>query len=523
MKSPRWIEYLYAFLAGLVLGFILSILDASGNFLKGWLAYGLISSLAFISLMALWRWVGSLPWFAWLLAITFLLRLILGVTFSFIVPDYGYDTEVQNAGFIAIDAYSRDLQSWELASSDRPILDAFDKDYAIDQYGGLEAVSALIYRYLSPDFHRPWLIILLASWISAVGIAFLWQASRLVFDEKLSSLAVWLVAFYPETIWLGSSQMREPFLMYFIVIAFYGLVSWLKLSAGKGWIWLFAGFIGLLLFSPGISIFLVILLGGWAILQKGIKRIPWKALGLGFGIIVVALLLFWVAQAQGNLQGFSPWETISGWLKYTVRWDVYQLERDSGMIQYLFKNVLPPSLKIPFVFVYGLLQPVLPAAIFDAANGFWQIVGILRSLGWYLLVPLLIFSFQDIWKSARKSKNYAWVWLFLFAWIWIFISSLRAGGDQWDNPRYRTIFLAFQMLLASRAWLNYRQTRNPWFIRIILVEAGFVAIFSLWYASRYLSFIAPLSFPVMVGLILVYSFGVLVGGWILDRRRILRN
>jgi hypothetical protein len=518
MNRFRWKEYLLAIFVGLILGFVLANLEGSNNLLQSWLVYGLLSLLAFISLLAVWRWVGSPPWIAWLLVIAFLLRLFLGVAFSSILPLYGYDTEVQNAGYIAIDAYSRDLQSWELGTSDQPILDAFNKDFAIDQYGGMEAMSALVYRYISPDLHRPWLIILLGSWISALGLAFLWNALRLVFDERLAALTVWIMAFYPEGVWLGSSQMREPFLVTFVIFAFYGVVAWIKLPAHKGWPWLLIGLLGLLLFSPGISIFLIILLGGWVILQNGRNRIPWKGLGLGLGITVIALLLFWVAQSQGNLQGLSLWDTISGWFKYTVNWDIYQLERDSGMIQYLFKNVLPQDLKLPFVFIYGLLQPVLPAAIFDAANGFWQIVGIIRSLGWYLLAPLLFFSLQGIWKSA-KARNYAWLWLFLGTWAWIFISSIRAGGDQWDNPRYRAIFLAFQALLAAKGWLSYRKVHNPWFNRFLMVELGFVAFFSLWYASRYTPIIAPLSFPLMVAAILILSIAILAGGWFLDKYR----
>ena len=305
MTRTRWFEFLFAFIIGLLLGLALALLDGRGNWLQGWLVYGLLSSLSCVGLLVVWRWVGSPPWLIWLLLIAFLLRIFLGVTFTHLLPRVGYDTEVQQAGFIAIDAYSRDLQSWELASSDRPILDAFDKDYAIDQYGGLEALSALVYRYISPDLHRPWLIILLGAWISALGIAFLWSASRLLFNEQLAVLAASILAFYPESVWLGSSQMREPFLVTFTIFAFYGVAAWIAHPAHKGWPWLLLGLVGLLVFSPGIAIFLVVLLGGWAILKNGRIRIPWKAIGLGVGVTVVAVLLFWVSQSRGALQGFS--------------------------------------------------------------------------------------------------------------------------------------------------------------------------------------------------------------------------
>ncbi|MFC2029017.1 hypothetical protein ACFLTX_03715 [Chloroflexota bacterium] len=523
MTRSRWIEIILTLLAGLILGLALAFLDGRGNWLQGWFVYGFLSSLACISLLVAWRWVGSPVWLAWLLAAAFILRLFLGVTYSHVLPRVGYDTEVQNAGFIAIDAYSRDLQSWELASSQRPILDAFDKDYAIDQYGGMEVLSAFVYRYISPDLHRSWLIILLGSWVSALGVAFLWKAARLAFNEQLAALAAWILAFYPENVWLGGSQMREPFLVAFVIFSFHGLTAWIKNPLHRGWLWLLVGLLGLLLFSPGVSIFLIVFLGGWAFLFEGRNRIPWKALGLGLGVSAIAVLLFWIAQSRGALQGIPLWETLSGWVKYSVNWDIYQLERDSGMIQYLFNFVLPQWLKVPFIFIYGLLQPVLPAAIFDAANGFWQIVGIIRSLGWYLLIPLILFSFQGIWRSSRQTKDFSWLWLFLASLAWIVISSIRAGGDQWDNPRYRTIFLAFQSLLAAKAWLDYRQTRDPWFIRIVLVELVFVVSFALWYASRYTALLEPLSFPMMVAVIIVFSFTIVVGGWFVDKRRKLKK
>ena len=177
-------------------------------------------------LLAAWRWAGSVRWLGWLLLLAFGLRLGLGVSLSFILPTSGYETEVQQAGYNSVDAYNRDLQSWELASSERPILDAFDKSYAVDQYGGLEALSALVYRYLSPDAHRPWLVILMASTMAALGVAFLWQAARMEWNAKLAALAAWIFALYPESLWLGSSQMREPFLLTFIALLVWGLVAW---------------------------------------------------------------------------------------------------------------------------------------------------------------------------------------------------------------------------------------------------------------------------------------------------------
>ena len=522
MKNKHRIDLLWSVLAGAVLGLLLALLDGQGIWWRGWLAFGVLSGLGLFLLLAAWRWGGSARWLGWLLLLAFGLRLGLGVSLSFILPASGYETEVQQAGYNSVDAYNRDLQSWELAGSERPILDAFDKEYAVDQYGGLEALSALAYRYLSPDAHRPWLVILMASTMAALGVVFLWQAARMVWNEKLAVLAAWIFALYPESLWLGSSQMREPFLLTFIALMLWGLVAWQVIKDRSGWSWLTLGLAGLLLFSPGVALYVIVALAGWAWLRKKHFKIPWRGVALVGGVLLVGLLLLWVSLSRGTLQGASLLDTLTGWFKLSVKWDVYQLERDSGAIQYLFDNVLIPQLKLPFIFIYGLLQPVLPAAIFDSSNPVWQTIGILRSLGWYMLLPLLVFSLVPILKAQKEDQKYTWLWLFVITWAWIAVSSLRAGGDQWDNPRYRAILLLFQALLAAKTWLYYRETRHPLLIRIIMIEVVFLLFFMNWYAARYFPSIPRLSFKLMVGLIGLCAAGILSVGYYVDKRKRLR-
>src|SRR5512137_1817382 len=137
MKKMRWMDWLISILGGLAQGMLLSRLDGQGHWWQGWLAFGLISILASASLLAAWRWSGSQRGLGWLLILAFGLRLGLGVGLSFALPSSGYDTPVQQAGYNSVDAFERDRQAWELSISNRSVLAAFDKSYAIDQYGGL--------------------------------------------------------------------------------------------------------------------------------------------------------------------------------------------------------------------------------------------------------------------------------------------------------------------------------------------------------------------------------------------------
>jgi hypothetical protein len=132
---------------------------------------------------------------------------------------------------------------------------------------------------------------------------------------------------------------------------------------------------------------------------------------------------------------------------------------------------------------------------------------------------MLVFSLIPMLKTRKEEQKYAWLWLLVISWIWIAVSSLRAGGDQWDNPRYRAILLLFQAVLAAKAWGDYRRTRHPWFPRVVAIELIFTVLFSYWYASRYFSALPPFSFSLLVPLIVLLSAIVILGGWWLDVRR----
>ena len=104
--------------------------------------------------------------------------------------------------------------------------------------------------------------------------------------------------------------------------------------------------------------------------------------------------------------------------------------------------------------------------------------------------------------------------------IWILIASLRAGGDQWDNPRYRTIFLPWMAVIS--AWgLHYAiQTRDRWFQRILILEGVFVLTFTGWYLTRYFPGIPVANFLIISLGIIVIGLAIILIGWLKDRKKL---
>ncbi len=176
MKNRIQRDLLWIAPLSLGLGAVFSLLQ-SGNWLIGWLGFSFLFLLSFSLLTLATKWADGGKILAIMVALAFILRFAGGVTTYLALPVYGYVTdEDQSAGFTYTDAHRRDAQAWGLASSDLPILDAFSKEYAYDQYGGLLAFSAFVYRYLSPDAHRPLMLVLLSALMAAAGLPFLWKA-----------------------------------------------------------------------------------------------------------------------------------------------------------------------------------------------------------------------------------------------------------------------------------------------------------------------------------------------------------
>ncbi len=503
----------------LVLSAIFALLE-KGDYLHSWLSAASIFFLGLTALYALWSWAGKPKKLRLIILLALILRLVSAISLQIFLPINGYEnSEQQQAGYVFFDAYHRDTAAYKLAQSEAPLFSAFSQKDHTDQYGGLLFFSASVYRYLSPDAHRPLLIALFSALAATLGIPFLWMVSKEFGGEKLAIPAAWIFALYPESILMGSSQMREPFLISLVVITLWAFLSWQKDHNYRPAYWgLGLGFGTMLLLSPAIAAFNIIFLSIYKTILDEHKKISGKQLALIVGLLLLSLFLLSSALSTTKLDSTSPLGTILEWTQKAIQWDTYQLERGSGWVQKLFSEI-PESLHIPFVTAYGLTQPVLPAALIEPTTLIWKILGVMRALGWYLLAPILLYGFFSLPKLDSAQSRRIWTWFGLACWFWIVVASLRAGGDQWDNPRYRVIFLALQALFAARAWVTFRKHVDAWLPRLLAVEAVFLAFFTQWYASRYYARFGTLSFGAMVAWILSLSMLIVMLGIIQDKKK----
>jgi hypothetical protein len=275
----------------------------------------------------------------------------------------------------------------------------------------------------------------------------------------------------------------------------------------------------MLFVSPVVALVALVILAGWIYFASERGHISWRTVAIVIAVFVLGLFMLSSAlDRQGNLGGGTPLAVINNFIRESFKWNVFKIEESSGWVQKLFDEI-PEWLRLPFVMVYGVFQPVLPAAFFAPTTLTWRIIAILRALGWYTLLPVLIVSFVAGPGQGTESKRRVFLWLGFAVWGWILFTALRGGGDQWDNPRYRTILFLWQAILAGDVWIWWRETQNAWLPRVVLMEVVFLLFFGQWYANRYYHFGRQLPFGQMVAVILALWGLILVTGWLWDRRK----
>jgi 4-amino-4-deoxy-L-arabinose transferase-like glycosyltransferase len=494
-QSPtnRWITRLWPIVVvGLVaigLAFLLAWISSDSENVQYWGQFLVVILVAIGIMYGGWRAVKAdkslhLPtWLAWLIIGAAFIRLAAGVLWFTGLPSWGYGTEVEMGGYIMADAHARDTAAWELAQSNNPLFSAIGENRQVDQYGGMLFLSGLVYRYLGGEQHQPLLMIVITASISSLAVLFSWAFTARLWGDNAARVAAWILALFPDAIILGSSQMREAFLMTLVTAAIYGLVRYIQDRSRMGLAWLVISLLLMLPFSPpiaGVFLLMIIILAlsmdGWQLLRQ--TRF-WIILA---GVAIIAGIGIWLAWEQIAPEGISnPFALVAWWFQESARWQAYFVKRSSQLIRRII-NTTPDWVNTPILIGYGVLQPFLPGALLDQGLPIWKGIAIWRSVGWTLMLPFLLVAPILLIKSQEKRKLL--IGLAIVVWMGILIAAFRSGGDLWDNPRYRVVFIGLQAGLVAWVWYSQRDTKNPWLWRIILGLAIILAWFIPWYLQR---------------------------------------
>ncbi len=498
---------------------ILACSDLVGFTIQGWLAYSLLMSISLLIIYFVWKFyknegAGKALLVAALVALG--LRVLVGIVLYRGLPVWGYDEKPQRAGYVFWDSYKRDTDAWSRSGMDQALTTAFTNPTGSDQYGGLLFLSSSIYRYLSPDTQRPLLIVVMSAAVSALAVLFAWGFAASAIGDKAAMITAWIITLYPESVLLGSSQMREPFLIAALAAALYGY-SRIRKGELKGGITLVVAsalIMALPISPPFVIVIFAIVASAWF----------WEGLGIGrhrklfvlalLGVLILAALALAVrAWASLDAIAGSPWEVVrEWWVNAGDQWRITLVSEQSDMLDTLLDR-LPGSFRTPFLVLYGLIQPFLPAALIAPGAPIWRSIGIWRSLGWFLMLPFLLYG---TWLAfRRKGWRSLEFYLAVLLWVTALVSSYRAPGYQWDNPRYRVLFLVAQAALIAWTWVEVRLTESPWLKRWFVILSVDYLLVTHWYFGRYYN-TPTLSLEGILGSILFFTAIYLAGTLLSD-------
>ena len=430
----------------------------------------------------------------WLLSLMLgaaLLRLFAGVVWFVALPVGGYDTPTQQAGYVMEDAFNRDTAAWELAQSDKPLTRAFTDYRNADQYGGLLFLSATLYRFTGSETHLPLLMVIITATVSALTVPLTWALTRRAFDDTIAQWAAWGMALYPEAVLLGSSQMREAFMMPLAAAAFYGLIAYWRAPTWRAVGWVLLPLLISLPLSPplaGILLALLLVVG----LLMNAERIfrharLWKWIGRAIVFVVLVFWLGWVEIVPSD--GSTSLTTVSDWVRMSARWQAKLTRETSGWVQKTLDQT-PEWFNLPFVLAYGVVRPLLVAELTAWSISIWRIIGVWRGIGWTLVLPLLVYAPLRAWRAPQKRQLL--IGLSIAIWLAILIATFWGGGDQWDNPRYRVSFSSLQIALAAWVVVSHRRAPDPWLRRAAVAVLSILFWFLPWYLRRYTTFEWPI-------------------------------
>ncbi|MDH5507125.1 MAG: glycosyltransferase family 39 protein [Anaerolineae bacterium] len=499
-----------------VLLLAMSLAGVSTRFagVQGWLSFLVVVALGAGVLWGGWRGIRREDppnWLAKLVVGAALLRLALGVFWLLALPVWGYDTPVQQGGYVMEDAFNRDAAAWRLAQSETPLIEAFQGYSAYDQFGGLLFLSAGVYRYLGANFHQPLLMLVLAAVFSALAVTFTWAFAKRAWGEQTAWLAAWLLAVYPEAALMGSTQMREAWMVSLAAMALYGLLRWWDQRNWANAAW---GLLPVLIGLPLSTAFTGMLVGMLAVAAMALDEwelLRKKRFWLGIGILAAAGLAVILTVAEGS----------ELWIVQTTKWQARLSEGASGWVQRTFEK-MPADLawtQLPFLLIYGVFRPLLPAALIAGGKPLWWGVAVWRAAGWTVILTLLLYA-TFLAVRGRQRKELAGG-LLVVTWVVILLASLRGGGDMWDNPRYRAALAGVQAALAAWAVIQQRESKDPWLKRAFVSALVMMAWFVPWYLRRYTEFLWPVvELSQTVGLGLVSAGLYILWDWIGEIREL---
>ncbi len=156
------------------------------------------------------------------------------------------------------DAIGFEIKAWKMAESGFFNLSS---QFGFSPFIFFSWIKAIPYSL----FGRSVLMAQSMSLLFGIGTIFFgWRLASILWNDRIANKAGWAMALFPSLILYSVLFMREVYICFFLTLALYGVVTWIKTNSLKSIILSFVGFIGATLFHgamfAGAILFTIIII-----------------------------------------------------------------------------------------------------------------------------------------------------------------------------------------------------------------------------------------------------------------------
>ena len=385
------------------------------------LGFASITVVAFITLIVATKW----PDISRILLVAFSVRVILMLLgyYIFTLPDSTYDA----LGF--------EWGAWNFAK------DGFFN--VMDKYPG---PNSAFYRWMIAIpyslFGRSLLMAQSLSLLFGLGAVFLgWLLAKKLWDNHTAKKVGWILALFPSLVLYSVLTLREIYVCFFLIVAMFGVVNWVRDDSYKSIFLAMFGFLGGTFFHGGIIIGGMIF--GIIVLTRSIKKVSKLILFLRTSpknLLIVILSLIFLQLYFSNKIHIAK----LGKFKDSIDLNRLQFETSNrlrGEASYPeWTKVNSPSEFITkgFIRVLYLLFSPFPWDIKKPAH----LVGMFDGFLYLTLVYLIFLNRKSIWNDPAL-RTIFFILVVYFIIFGIGVSNFGAG------TRHRAKFVIELIILAA--------------------------------------------------------------------------
>tara|TARA_B110000305_G_scaffold68807_1_gene77215 strand:- start:651 stop:1874 length:1224 start_codon:yes stop_codon:yes gene_type:complete len=320
------------------------------------------------------------------------------------------------------------------------------QDGFYDNFNNYSGPGAYFYSFMLAIpyslFGRSILLVQSLSILVGIGSVFLgWLVAKKLWDNSTAIKVAWSIALFPSIVSYSVLTMREVYISFFLLLAMYGIINWVRSNNYKSIFLIFIGFMGATFFHGAsiIGLFVFLFIVALDSFKKTFKSLLTLRINLQILIFIIFSstilgLYFTNKISLPYIQTFSISSNPS-FLKETIN---LKVKGDAAYPEWTkIDSNIELFYKIPIRSVYFLFSP-FP---WDVKKKY-HVIGVLDSFLYMILVYLIFRNRKAIWKDPALRI----ILIILLAYIIVYGVGV---GNFGSGIRHRSKFAIELILLAA--------------------------------------------------------------------------